>query len=327
MTTPPEPGHIPVLLDEILAALDPRPGETMVDLTAGRGGHALAFAERVGPDGRIVLFDRDPGNLAYAAARIEAAGVPVTPLHASFVQAPARLDDLGLAADVVLADLGFASNQMDDPERGLSFSADGPLDMRLDPTMGPTAADLLAALSERDLADLIYRVGEDPFARKIARKLVESRKDSPIHTTARLAELVVEAYGGRARSSRRHPATRTFMALRIAVNDELHALDALLDDIRREAAANLGRLETTGAADVDASGWLRPGARIGVISFHSLEDRRVKQAFARMTRTDAATALTRKPVSPDEDETAANPRARSAKFRALRLADAGPSAG
>ena len=297
----------------------------MVDLTAGRGGHAAAFAGEVGEAGRVVLFDRDPGNLAFATTRVEQAGAPVTAVHASFVQAAARLRAAGLRADVVLADLGFASNQMDDPDRGLSFGSDGPLDMRLDPTAGPTAADLLAALSERELADLIYQVGEDPFARKIARKLVESRKELPIHTTARLAELVVEAYGARARSSRRHPATRTFMALRIAVNDELHALDALLDDVQREAAANLKRLESPGVADDDPSRWLNPGARIGVISFHSLEDRRVKQAFARVTRTDAATSLTRKPISPGEDEIVSNPRARSAKYRALRLSDARPS--
>ena len=236
-------------------------------------------------------------------------------LRANFADAPRRLAEQGLRADLVLADLGFSSNQMDDPARGLSFVRDAPLDMRLDRHAAVTAADLLAALSERQLADLIYQQGEDPLARKIARKLVQSRQIEPIRSTAQLARLVTEAYGPRARSSRMHPATRTFMALRIAVNDELGALRSLLDQISR------------GAEQVGSGGWLNEGARVAIISFHSLEDRLVKHAFVDLTKRGLATALTKKPVGPLEHEVEANPRARSAKLRAVRIGDPQETAG
>ncbi|HRQ74729.1 MAG TPA: 16S rRNA (cytosine(1402)-N(4))-methyltransferase RsmH [Phycisphaerales bacterium] len=308
-----EVGHIPVLLDEVLRLLDPKPGEVAVDLTAGRGGHSLALAQAVranGAPGRVIGFDLDKENLAFAAQRLEAANVNFTGIHESFINAPGTLRSLGVKADVVLADLGFSSNQMDDPERGFSFSADGPLDMRLNPADAtPTAADLLASLSERELADVIFQYGEDPFARRIARNLVESRQFEPIRTTARLARLVHEAYGPKARSSRMHPATRTFMALRIAVNDELGALRSLLDQI------------TKGAENVNGPTWLHPGARVGIISFHSLEDRLVKHAFADIARRGLATRLTKRPVSASEQEASANPRSRSAKLRVARIGD------
>jgi 16S rRNA (cytosine1402-N4)-methyltransferase len=196
---------------------------------------------------------------------------------------------------------------MDDPERGMSFRADGPLDMRFDPAASTTAADLLATLTERELADLIFEYGEEPLARKIARKLAQSRERMPIQTTAELARLVLEAYGTRARSSRMHPATRTFMALRIAVNDELGSLRTLLDAIE------------SGANAAGGGGWLNVGARVGIISFHSLEDRMVKRAFAGLAKRGLVTALTRKPVTAGAQEVQANARSRSAKLRAVRI--------
>jgi 16S rRNA (cytosine1402-N4)-methyltransferase len=303
------PAHIPVLLSETLHALAPQSGNVVVDCTIGMGGHSAAIADAIGPDGRIIGFDLDPANLSHAEQVLREPGANFTPMHASFVEAPKRLQEMGLRADIVLADLGFSSSQMDDPARGFSFTTDAPLDMRLNPRAPITAADLLAVASEHEIADIIFRYGEDPYARRIARKLAQSRRDEPIRSTARLARLVTEAYGPRARSSRMHPATRTFMALRIAVNDEQGALRGLLDHI------------VHGALEVERGGWLNPGARIAFISFHSLEDRPVKQAFADLVRRELATTLTRKgkPVGPSEDEMKANPRSRSAKLRAVRM--------
>ncbi len=306
-------GHVPVLLDEVLRLLAPRAGETFIDATLGRGGHAEAIARAVGPEGRLIGADLDPANLEFVRDRLKPLKVPLELLHTNFAALPAFVRELGGPADGLLADLGFSSNQMDDPERGFSFATDGPLDMRLDPTAPRTAADLVAELDERALADVIYSCGEEPFSRKIARKLVESRKSEPIETTARLAGLVREAYGARARQSRMHPATRTFMALRIAVNDELGGLTRLLELITEAAASEAG----------DA--WLRRGARVGIISFHSLEDRLVKRAFVELDRRGLATRLTRKPVTAGEQEVAGNVRARSAKLRVVRID--GPNSG
>lgn len=309
-------GHVPVLARAVMTLLAPAPGSVAFDLTAGRGGHAELLARAVGPGGRVLLVDRDPGNLAFAHARLAALppdGRPaIEPRHASFGSIERLAAALGpaWAVDTALADLGFASTQMDDPTRGFSFQSGGPLDMRLDPTQGETAADLVARLPEAELADAIFHLGEDPFARRIARLLVERRSHAPIATTADLAAAVVAAYGSRARQSRMHPATRTFMALRILVNDELRALDHLLAAIERGS-----RAVTQGALS-----WLRPGARIAIIAFHSLEDRRVKHAFADWERAGLGTRLTRKPVEADESEIRANPRARSAKLRAFQIA-------
>ncbi len=314
----PSPHHIPVLLTETLAALAPQPGETVIDCTTGLGGHASALAKAVNPHGRVVGFDLDPQNLAFAQKSIAAAGGNFTPVHSNFARIPDHLQKLGIRADIVLADLGFSSNQMDDPDRGFSFSTDSPLDMRLDPTSAITASDLLAVLSEQEMAYIIFEYGEDPYARKIARKLAQTRAQEPIRSTAMLARLVTEAYGSRARLSRMHPATRTFMALRIAVNDELGSLRGLLDVIVRAAE------------QVSRGGWLNPGARVAIISFHSLEDRLVKQAFADIVRRGLATSLTPpfkkggKPVGPSDDEVKANPRSRSAKLRAVRIDDSHP---
>lgn len=294
---------------ETLDVLSPMPGDIVVDCTLGMGGHSLALAQAITPTGRVIGFDLDAANLAHAEQLLRATGATFTPVHGNFADAPRQLQKLGVRADIVLADLGFSSSQMDNPERGFSFSVDAPLDMRLDRSAPITAADLLAALPERELADIIFRYGDDPFARAIARKLAQSRRSEPIRTTARLARLVTEAYGPRARSSRMHPATRTFMALRIAVNDEQGSLRGLLDHITR------------GAEAAARGGWLNPGARIAIISFHSLEDRPVKQCFAELVTRQLATSLTPKgkPVGPSEDEMKANPRSRSAKLRAVRM--------
>lgn len=303
-------GHIPVLEAPILQLLDPHPGEVALDCTLGRSGHALSLARRIGSGGTFVGIDLDPSNVAFARQRLGEVSAAVELHQGSFVEAPVLLRGRGLAAHVLLADLGFASTQVDDPSRGLSFSADGPLDMRFDPQRGASAAELVARLGERELSEMLRMLGEEPLGPRIARAIVQHRRRAPIRTTMELAEIVRSAYGARARQSRLHPATRTFMALRIAVNDELNALAALLGQIER-AGEDLrsGR-----------SAWLAPGARVGIISFHSLEDRLVKQAFARLEEGGLAERLVRRPVVADEAELLVNPRARSAKLRVVRMA-------
>jgi len=300
--------HIPVLLEEVSGALDPRPGETLLDCTAGLGGHASAIARRLGPQGTAVLVDLDAGNLRRAERAI--ADLPDAPrvvaLHANFAEAPRLILERGLAADMLLADLGFASNQVASPERGFSFQREGPLDMRMDPTRGQTAADLVATLSEEELGEILRDFGEERHWRRIARNVVAERRRRPIATTLELARIVRSGSGGG--GERIDPATRAFQALRIAVNDELGSLDALLEAIRRTAS---------GASPTQR--WLASGARLALISFHSLEDRRVKQAFADLTRRRLATSLTRKPVVAAQEEAEVNPRARSAKLRAVQL--------
>jgi 16S rRNA (cytosine1402-N4)-methyltransferase len=306
----PDPGaprHVSVLPAEVPEALAPAPGQTLVDATVGAGGHARLLAERIAPAGRLIGLDRDAAMLELARPRL--AGLPVTLVQASFDQLGQVLDDLGIAAvDGVLADLGVCSDQLDDPARGLSFSQPGPLDMRLNPEVGAPASDLLRRLSERDLADLIWRYGEERHSRRIARRIVEERKRNPLETTEQLAELVRRCVPRppRERGRRRpaiDPATRVFQALRIAVNDELGALEGLLAAL---------------------PGCVRPGGRAALISFHSLEDRPIKQAFR---QKDIWEPLTRKPVVAGEEEVARNPRARSAKLRAARRLGPGRAAG
>jgi 16S rRNA (cytosine1402-N4)-methyltransferase len=263
-----------------------------VDATVGAGGHARLLAERLAPAGRLIGLDQDAGMLELARERFRE--LPVTLVHANFDRLPQLLRELGVeAVDGLLADLGVCSDQLDEAGRGLSFQQPGPLDMRLDPRHGETAADLLRRLNERDLADLIFVYGEERFSRRIARKIVETRKRAPLETTEELASLVRQCVPRP--KGHRHvidPATRVFQALRIAVNDELGALDRLLEALPR---------------------CLRPGGRAAVISFHSLEDRRVKHAFRDRAVWEP---LTRKPVQAGEDEVRDNPRARSAKLRA-----------
>lgn len=278
--------HIPVLLAEVLNLLDPQPGQTIVDCTVGGGGHARLLAEKVAPNGRVIGLDQDETMLE--SARSILADRPVTLAHGSFDQLREHLDRMGVSAvDGVLADLGICSDQLNDPARGFSFQQTGPLDMRLDPSRGESARDLLARLPERELADLIFAFGEERFSRRIARRIVGSRRTGLPQTTEELADLVRRCVP---RSGKIDPATRTFQALRIAVNDELGALDRLLEQL---------------------PSCLKPGGRTAIISFHSLEDRRVKQAF----RSEPWTALTRKPVTAGDEEIRINPRSRSAKLR------------
>jgi 16S rRNA (cytosine1402-N4)-methyltransferase len=296
------PHHVSVLPAEVLEALAPEPGQVFVDATVGSGGHACLLAERLAASGRLIGLDRDAGMLELARPRL--AGLPVTLIHAPFSRLREVLDEQEIGAiDGVLADLGVCSDQLDDAQRGLSFSQPGPLDMRLDPTRGEPASALLRRLNERDLADVIWRYGEERFSRRIARRIVETRRRQPLETTEELAELVRRCVPRPPRSANRRrpmidPATRVFQALRIAVNDELGELEHLLRVL---------------------PACVRPGGRAAIISFHSLEDRLVKQAFRERSTWEA---LTRKPVQAGEDEVRDNPRARSAKLRAARRQDA-----
>ncbi len=288
--------------------LSPKAGETIADCTAGLGGHAADLARAAGGGVRVVLNDVDAGNLVRATAAVGATGAAaeVVAVRGNFAGLPRELRSRGIIADVVLADLGFSSNQMDDGSRGFSFMRDGPLDMRLDPSAPTSAADLVNSLPEAELARIIWELGEDRESRRIARKLVQARTEQPITTTGRLAEVVRSACApfGRA-PGQIDPATRTFQALRIAVNDELGALEALLGEI---AQGRTGRLS-----------WLSPGARIGVISFHSLEDRMVKRAFGGMVKESVAEDVSGGPVVAADDEVETNPRSRSAKLRVIRF--------
>ena len=247
------PQHRPVLPVEVLQALDPQPGQTIVDATVGAGGHSRLLAEKIAPGGRLIGLEQDQAMVELAAKHLK--GLPITLVHTNFAALREVLDQLGIErVDGLLADLGFCSDQMEDPQRGLSFQADGPLDMRLDPTEGETAASLLRRLSERDLANLIFEYGEERCSRRIARNIVERRRSDPVTTTAELAELVRRCVPRpKGRGPVIHPATRTFQALRIAVNHEMEALESLL-------------------AQLPAC--LKPGGRAAIISFHSLEDRR-----------------------------------------------------
>lgn len=283
--------HVSVLPAETLALLAPRPGEVFVDCTAGLGGHTLAIAQAVGPTGRVIALDQDAAMLALAGPRL--AGLPVTLLHANFESLPELLANAGVPrVDGLLADLGFCSDQVSDPARGFSFQNDGPLDMRLNPDAGATAADLVNTLSEGALADLIFEYGEERKSRWVARRIVERRATKPFTTTADLADLVRRTVP---RSGSIDPATRVFQALRIAVNDELGALERLLAAL---------------------PGLVRQGGRVAVISFHSLEDRPVKSALFKVP--EVWHPLTKKPVEAGAEEQARNPRARSAKLRAAR---------
>jgi 16S rRNA (cytosine1402-N4)-methyltransferase len=294
-----EPIHEPVLLEEAIALLDPSRGGLFVDCTVGLGGHAQAILS--GGATRLLGLDRDPRALALAAQTLAPWHERVELVHADYRDLPAVTAARGITAiDGALADLGVSSMQFDAPGRGFSFRRDESLDMRMDQTTGPTAAELLARVDEADLADVIFRYGEERFSRRIARRIVEARQTSPIATTAQLADIVRRAIP-RKGYQRIDPATRTFQALRIWVNRELEGLDEFL-----AAATRL----------------LRAGARLAVITFHSLEDRVVKHVFrALATAEDALRVLTRKPVIAGERELARNPRARSAKLRAIeRLA-------
>ncbi len=288
--------HRPVLVDEVLAHLEPQPEGVVVDATLGAGGHAEAILKSSSPSGRLLGLDRDEGALGVARARLHPFGDRVRLRQGSFVDLPEHLDREGFTnVNGIVADLGLSSAQLGDGDRGFAFSSDGPLDMRFDRSAGETAAELISRLDEKELADLIFNFGEERKSRAIARRIVQRR---PILDTAELRRAVHSVLGP-ARRGGIDPATRTFQALRIAVNKELDALDAFL-----ESAAER----------------LAPGGRLVIISYHSLEDRAVKWAFREKSGTESFSVLTRKPVRAGEDEIAENRRARSAKLRALERA-------
>ena len=281
--------HVSVLLDSVVQWLDPRPGMVLVDGTLGGGGHTRALLERVGPNGQVIALDRDPGAIDRAQERFH--GFPIRYAQANFCDLPEVLEQLNIEMiDGAILDLGLSSDQLVDVERGFSFSLEGPLDLRFDPTEGEPAKRLVNRLSAEHLADLIFNYGEERFSRRIARAIVEQRRIKPIETSQELAELI-RRHVPRSRHERIDPATRTFQALRIAVNDELKSLEIALRRI---------------------PDCLRPGARLGIISFHSLEDRRVKEAFRDDHRLKN---LTPKPLRAEPEEVDRNPRSRSAKFR------------
>jgi 16S rRNA (cytosine1402-N4)-methyltransferase len=297
-------GHVPVLLKEAIDFLAVRRGGTYIDATVGLGGHSLEIAKRLGAPGHLIGFDKDPRALEIAktvlgrsspvVGHTETEWPTIDLRHRSFAElANKQRPTTNYGVDGILADLGVSSLQFSDPARGFSFQAEGPLDMRMNPMSEPTAEQVVNQFDERELADLIYEFGEERRSRRIARAIVRSR---PILTTAQLAAVISTAARPMNQAERRiHPATRTFQALRIFVNRELDDLRQLL-----EAAPQL----------------LKPGGRLVVISFHSLEDRIVKDGMREGAKLGQYKLLTKKPVTPSEEEIASNPRSRSAKLRA-----------
>lgn len=290
------PEHVPVMRAEVLRALDPQRGGLFVDCTLGLGGHAAAVLEAGAT--RLIGIDRDLEALSIARERLERWVDRVEFVHADYKALGEVLDARGVqGADGIVADLGVSSLQFDGEGRGFSFQRDEPLDMRMDRSAGMTAADLIAELEEDELADLIYAFGEDRFSRRIARAVIEARREGPVATTGQLAAIVRRAVPRKGYSPI-HPATRTFQALRIRVNGELDGLDRFVDDACRRLA---------------------PGGRLVVIAFHSLEDRVVKHTLRRLAadETRSLRLLARKAGQATDEEVAINPRARSAKFRAV----------
>ena len=287
--------HETVLLRETVLAIAPHDGGVYADTTLGGGGHAEAILEASAPSGRLIGIDRDPRALEAARARLARFGARAAFFHGEMAELRRILSEAGAArVDGLVADLGVSSPQLDDPERGFSFSKPGPLDMRMDPTRGETALELVARLDEHELADVIYELGEERKSRRIARAIRRAYEAGELETTEDLRRAVARAVGPK--RGRIDPATRTFQALRIAVNRELEQLGQLLED----------------APDV-----LEDDGVAAIISFHSLEDRMVKRAFRGDARLEP---LTKKPVVPSDEEQHDNPRARSAKLRAAKRA-------
>jgi 16S rRNA (cytosine1402-N4)-methyltransferase len=285
--------HVPVLLREVLAGLELRPGLVAVDGTFGGGGHGAAILERIGPSGRLIGLDRDPAAIARQADRW--AGRPVELRAASYIELPAVLRELGLTrVDRILVDLGLSSDQLADDARGFSFHASGPLDLRFDPHSGMSAADWLMLVGEPELVRVLTEYGEEPAAKKLAAAILSERIKSPIRTAEQLAQLVERVLGAAA-AREKHPATRVFQALRIAVNEELRHVEQGVNNVFLDCLA--------------------PGGVLGVITFHSLEDRLVKEAFRRSAVWENLTA---KPIGPTPAEERVNPRSRSAKLRLAR---------
>lgn len=300
--------HQSVLLRECIEGLDIKPDGVYVDCTLGGGGHSLRIAEKL-QNGTLIGIDRDEDALRAAGERLRDYAKVFRPVHANFSQVREVLREAGLKADGILFDLGVSSFQLDEPERGFSYMQDAPLDMRMDRSAGGTAADLVNLQDETQIADILWRYGEERYARNIARAIVRERENEPITTTGRLCEIIKRAMPPQALREKQHPAKRTFQALRIAVNGELSEVEEALRDLWQVC---------------------NPGGRICVITFHSLEDRLVKEAFGQMAQgctcppqfpvcvcgnTPKVRLVSRKPILPDLQEIAENPRARSAKLR------------
>jgi 16S rRNA (cytosine1402-N4)-methyltransferase len=306
---PTESDHVPVLADEIVATLDPRPGETVVDATFGAGGHSALLAARLRGDGKLIAIDRDPTVSPYFERVRRESAVRSRLLHGEFSATLQQLADNGVRADVILLDLGVSSMQLDRPERGFSYAIDAPLDMRMDPSASYSARELVNESSEKELADIFKRYGEERYARQIARAIARRRGSQPYERTGDLVETIKASIPAPARFGEGHPAKRVFQALRIEVNDELGALERALP-----AALEM----------------LRPGGRLAVISFHSLEDRIVKR-FLRSEEHGCTCppdfpvcvcgskptlrATPRRAIRPSAAEVARNPRAQSARLR------------
>ncbi len=314
---PTESDHVPVLADEVVAALDPRPGETVVDGTFGAGGHAALLAARLQGDGKLIAVDRDPTVAPYFERFRRSTGVKARLLHGEFSATLEQLAGNGVRADVILLDLGVSSMQLDRPERGFSYAVDAPLDMRMDPSATFSARELVNEGGERELADIFKRYGEERYAKQIVRAIVRRRKTAPFERTGELVDVIKDAIPAPARFGEGHPAKRVFQALRIEVNDELGAIERALP-----AALEM----------------LRPGGRLGVISFHSLEDRIVKR-FLRSAEHGCSCppdfpvcvcgsqptmrATPRRAIRPSAAEVARNPRAQSARLRVGTKVDEG----
>lgn len=286
--------HIPVLSAEVLEGMQPQPGHVVVDGTLGGAGHTSQLLDKVGETGKVIAFDRDPGPVEAAAEAID--DPRLTLIHANYADIPEQLRVLGIEkVDSLLLDLGLSSDQLEDRDRGFSYQSEGPLDLRFNPQAGEAAWKLVNRLSEKHLANLIYQFGEERFSRRIARKIVAARHDAPIRTSIELAQLVRRCVP-RSKNHSIDPATRTFQALRIAVNEELKWLSIAMERLPKVLAI---------------------GGRISVISFHSLEDRIVKQSFAQpaMDAGFNLKILTKKPITASPEELEQNPRSRSAKLR------------
>ena len=282
--------HTPVLLNEVIQYLDPKPGGRFIDATLGAGGHTRAILERTEPDGRVLAIDQDESALSSAKETLESFGSRVVLIHSNFRAVKTISEEQRFGeCDGVLADIGISSMMVDDPSRGFSFMREGPLDMRMDRSQALTAADVVNTYSEKEIADIIYTYGEERRSRPIARSIVHNR---PLKQTTDLVRAIERVSGG-PRHGQIHPATRTFQALRIYVNDELQSLEDFIDS---------------------SMAVVRSGGRVVVITFHSLEDRIVKQKFR--ASTVPGRVLTKKVVTAGDEEVRRNPRARSAKLRA-----------
>jgi 16S rRNA (cytosine1402-N4)-methyltransferase len=301
--------HVPVLPEEVRELLAVRPGETVVDATFGAGGHSALLAAELGERGKLIAIDRDPGARAYFERLAKRTRVQTRFLRGDFAVVLEQLAQNGVEADAILLDLGVSSMQIDRPERGFSYAVDAPLDMRMDPSADVTAAGIVNEAAERDLTTIFKRYGEERYAKQIARAIVRRRKDQPFERTSDLVETIKAAIPAPARFGDGHPAKRVFQALRIAVNDELGSLEAALPS---------------------AFSMLRPGGRLAVISFHSLEDRIVKRFMRDLEqgcdcppdfpvcvcgKEPQLRSTSRKAIRPSARETAANPRASSARLR------------